>query len=197
MGDTIGLSSRQAFGSNTGGPLKTKMRMAVGTLVLSLGCLLPARAAGPGVGDKAPDFTLPDQDGNQVKLSSFLGKKNVVLAFYVLAFTGGWTKELKAYQADIAKFEQSGSQVLGISVDSSPSNKVFAQQNGLTFPLLSDFKRAVSKEYGVLNEEYGFANRATFVIDKNGVIQHIDKGKDALDPTGAGQACSLMEHKKS
>jgi alkyl hydroperoxide reductase subunit AhpC len=62
--------------------------------------------------------------------------------------------------------------------------------------LLSDFQRTVSKEYGVLNEEHGFANRATFVVDKNGVIQHIDKGKEALDPSGAGQACSVLEHNK-
>lgn len=65
------------------------MWMAVGALLFSLGCLLPAQAATLSTGDKAPDFTLPDQDGNEVKLSSFLGKKNVVLAFYVLAFTGG------------------------------------------------------------------------------------------------------------
>jgi len=62
--------------------------------------------------------------------------------------------------------------------------------------LLSDFQRTVSKEYGVLNEEHGFANRATFVVDKNGVIRHIDKGKEALDPSGAGQACSVLEHNK-
>ena len=86
--------------------------------------------------------------------------------------------------------------MLGISVDSSPSNKVFAEQNGLTFPLLSDFQRTVSKQYGVLNEEKGFANRATFVIDKGGVIRHMEKGNEALDPTGAHAACSLLEHKK-
>ncbi len=86
--------------------------------------------------------------------------------------------------------------MLGISVDSSPSNKVFAEQNGLTFPLLSDFQRTVSKQYGVLNQEKGFANRATFVIDKGGVIRHIEKGSEALDPTGAHAACSLLEHKK-
>jgi peroxiredoxin (alkyl hydroperoxide reductase subunit C) len=89
-----------------------------------------------------------------------------------------------------------GTQVLGISVDSSPANAAFAKQEGLTFPLLSDFQRTVSKEYGILNEEHGFANRTTFVIDKNGVIQHIEKGKEAIDPSGAGQACSLLEHKK-
>jgi peroxiredoxin (alkyl hydroperoxide reductase subunit C) len=103
---------------------------------------------------------------------------------------------LKAYQADIAKFEQANTQVLGISVDSSPANKVFAKQEGLTFPLLSDFQRIVSKDYGILNDTYGFANRVTFVVDKEGVIQHIEKDKEALDPSGAHAACSLLEHKK-
>jgi len=64
------------------------------------------------------------------------------------------------------------------------------------FPLLSDFQRTVSKDYGVLNAEHGFANRTTFVIDKQGIIQHIDKDKEALDPSGAGAACSALEHKK-
>jgi peroxiredoxin len=161
-----------------------------------LSSALAAQAAALKVGDKAPDFSLPDQTGKQVKLSDYAGKKNVVLAFYVLAFTGGWTKELKAYQADIAKFEQNGTQVLGISVDSAPANAAFAKQEGLMFPLLSDFKRTVSKEYGILNEEQQFANRTTFVVDKEGIIQHIDVGKDAIDPSGAGATCSMLEHKK-
>ncbi len=103
---------------------------------------------------------------------------------------------MKAYQADIAKFEQTGTQVVGISVDSPAANGVFAKQEGLTFPLLSDFQRTVSKEYGILNEEQGFANRTTFVIDKNGIIQHIEKDREAIDPSGAFQACSRLEHEK-
>jgi peroxiredoxin len=103
---------------------------------------------------------------------------------------------LKAYQADIAKFEQSNTQVLGISVDSSPANKAFAEQIGVHFPLLSDFQRKVSVEYGILNEQYGFANRTTFVVDKEGIIQHIEKDAAAIDPTGAHAVCSLLEHKK-
>lgn len=86
--------------------------------------------------------------------------------------------------------------MLGVSVDSSPANHAFAEQNGLKFPLLSDFQRNVSKEYGILNEKYGFANRTTFVIDKDGVIQHIEKDAAAIDPTGAQAACSLLEHPK-
>ena len=83
-----------------------------------------------------------------------------------------------------------------MSVDSSPANKVFAEQIGVNFPLLSDFQRTVSKEYGIFNEKYGFANRTTFVLDKEGIIQHIDKDAAAIDPSGAHAACSVLEHKK-
>ena len=86
--------------------------------------------------------------------------------------------------------------MIGISVDSVPANKVFADQIGVKFPLLSDFMRTVTKDYGIFNEERGFANRTTFVVDKNGVIQHIDKDATAIDPTGAGAACDLIEHRK-
>ncbi len=82
-------------------------------------------------------------------------------------------------------------------MDSSPANKAFAEQIGVKFPLLSDFQRKVSKEYGILNEEHGFANRATFVLDKKGLIQHIERDAQAIDPSGAGAACSLLEHEKA
>jgi len=87
--------------------------------------------------------------------------------------------------------------VLGISVDSSPANRAFAQQIGVTFPLLSDFNRTVSREYGILNTQHGFANRTTFVLNRQGIITHIDKGSEAIDPTGAHQACSLMAHQQA
>ena len=103
---------------------------------------------------------------------------------------------MKAYQADIAKFKATNTQVLGISVDSRFSNREFAKQLGLTYPLLSDFQRKVSKEYGIFNKEHGFANRTTFVVDKQGIIRHIDKDADAIDPSGAHATCSLLEHKK-
>jgi peroxiredoxin len=149
------------------------------------------------VGDPAPDFTLRATDGKTYKLSDFKGKKNVVLAIYVLAFTGGWTKELKAYQADIAKFDSTDTQVFGMSVDSIPANREFAKQLGVTFPILSDFKRTVVKDYGVFNEEQGFGNRATFVIDKEGIIRHIDEGNVAIDPTTVVDACNVLTHRKA
>ena len=101
-----------------------------------------------------------------------------------------------AYQAGIAKFEDADTQVFAISEDFTPSQKEFAAKNNLTFPLLSDFsKRQVAKDYGILIQELGIANRATFVVDKEGKIQHIEEGSTALDPTGAETACSRLHHK--
>ena len=105
---------------------------------------------------------------------------------------------MKAYQADIAKFEANDTQVFGVSVDSIFANREFAKQNGITFPILSDFaKRSVLKDYGIFNEEGGYGNRATFVIDKDGIIQHIKEGNEAIDPTSAAEACNILTHKKA
>jgi len=81
--------------------------------------------------------------------------------------------------------------VLGISLDSQERNLKFATETGATFPLLSDTEKQVAKAYGVLNFTRLFANRVTFVIDKDGIIRHIDEGSDAIDPSGAMQACEL------
>ena len=105
---------------------------------------------------------------------------------------------MKAYQADIAKFEANDTQVFGLSVDSVPANREFAKQLGVTFPILSDFsKRQVVRDYGLFNEEGGYGNRATFVIDKNGIIQHIKEGNEAIDPTSAEDACNILTHKRA
>ena len=84
---------------------------------------------------------------------------------------------------------------MGISIDDPEANRKFAQNVGATFPVLSDPEKTTAKAYGVLNFTHLFANRVTFVIDKDGVIQHIDKGSDAIDPTGACGACGGLEHK--
>src|SRR4030042_1150735 len=89
------------------------------------------------------------------------------------------------YRDSMAQFRELDAQVLGISVDAGPSLKVFAEQNGVNFPLLSDFQRVASAQYGVLNQERGFANRATFVIDWEGKIKHIEVGRTAIDGAGA------------
>lgn len=143
------------------------------------------------VGDRAPDFSLPDQNGRVVNLAEFRGKKPVVLAFYPRASTPGCTKEVRAYQGDIARFEAAGVQVLGISLDSPERNRKFAAETGASFPLLCDTGKQVTKAYGVLHFTHLFANRVTFVIDKDGMIQYIEEGADAMDHSGAGKACKL------
>jgi peroxiredoxin len=104
---------------------------------------------------------------------------------------------MKAYQADIAKFEANDTQVFGLSVDSPYANAEFAKQIGVTFPILSDIKHTTVKDYGIFNEEGGYGNRATFVIDKDGIIQHITEGNAAVDPASAEEACNLLMHKKA
>lgn len=81
-------------------------------------------------------------------------------------------------------------------MDSVPANAEFAKQLGITYPLLSDFTRKVSKEYGILDEERQFSRRTTFVVDKQGVIQHIEEGNGAIDPTGAITMCSTIKKKE-
>ena len=83
--------------------------------------------------------------------------------------------------------------VLGVSIDRQPSNNAFAKQIGVTFPLLSDIGGQVSKAYGILNDQYEFANRTTFVIDKEGKITHIVEGGGAVDPTSAIEACTKLK----
>jgi peroxiredoxin len=81
-------------------------------------------------------------------------------------------------------------------MDSSPANKRYAEDIGVTFPLLSDWKRKVVTEYGLLTESSDYAARATFVVDKEGIIRSIEEGRTAIDPSGAYQACSALEKKK-
>ena len=123
------------------------------------------------VGQPAPDFTLKDQHQNEVKLSDFRGKKKVVLVFYPLDWSPVCTNEHACFVNDLKEFEQLDAQVLGISVDSRHSSTAFAEHLKLEFPLLSDFDKRVTRAYGVLREG-GFAERALFVIDRNGRIAY-------------------------
>jgi peroxiredoxin len=125
------------------------------------------------VGTQAPDFELKNQHGELVKLSDFRGEKNVVLVFYPFAFTGVCTGEVCELQNELPRLQNDDVQVLGVSNDSPFSQRVFAEQQGLEYPLLSDFwpHGAVSRAYGVFDEEKGCAVRGTFVIDKAGVVR--------------------------
>jgi peroxiredoxin len=144
------------------------------------------------VGDMAPDFTLPGTDGKQVKLSELRGK-TVVLAFFPAAFTGGCTKEMTSYAADIDKFKNSDAVVFPISTDNTPTLKHWSEELKASYTMLSDFQRKVTAQYGVLIPDRGLANRTTFVVDKDGKIQHIDEGTAAVDISGAATACSRLK----
>jgi peroxiredoxin len=123
------------------------------------------------VGEIAPDFTLPSTGGAPVTLSSFAGQKYVLLAFFPLAFTSVCTAEMCSFWDDVAKFEAADTKVFGISVDHTASQKAFQQQAKFSVELLSDFKRDVSRAYGVLLEEQNFSKRAYFLIDRAGVVR--------------------------
>ena len=128
-------------------------------------------------GDKAPEFTLFDVDRKERSLKEFFGKKTV-LAFYPGAFTGVCTKELCSFRDSITNFARLDGQVVAISVDGPFANKAFADQNKLTFPVLCDYGRSVSKQYGGLHDDfaglkgYSASKRAVFVLDKNGIVKY-------------------------
>ena len=126
-------------------------------------------------GALAPDFTLKDQDENNITLSSFKGKKNVVLAFYPLDFSPVCSQEHTCFRDDLKEFEKLNAQVLGISVDSLWAHKAFAQQLGIGYPLLADFQPRgdVAAQFGLYLEDKGITNRATVVIDKEGVVRYV------------------------
>lgn len=125
------------------------------------------------VGSKAPDFSLKDQNNQQVSLSAFANNQNVLLVFYPFAFSGICTGELCQVRDDLTQFQNADVQVLPISADPVFSLKAWAQAEGFDFPLLSDFwpHGAVAQKYGVFNENSGMANRGTFVIDRAGIIR--------------------------
>ncbi|EFE69757.1 MULTISPECIES: peroxiredoxin [Streptomyces] len=125
------------------------------------------------VGDKAPDFELKDNHGATVRLSDFRGHKNVVLVFYPFAFTGVCTGELCELRDNLPRFADRDTQLLAVSNDSIHTLRVFGEQEGLEYPLLSDFwpHGDVSRAYGVFDEGKGCAVRGTFVIDKEGLVR--------------------------
>lgn len=125
------------------------------------------------IGTAAPDFELSDQHGNKVSLSSFKGKKNVVLLFIPFAFTGTCTGELCAMRDDLSTFQNDNVELLAVSCDSMFTQRIFAEKEGYNFPVLADFwpHGAVAQAYGIFDEVRGCALRGTFVIDKEGIIR--------------------------
>ena len=125
------------------------------------------------LGSAAPEFTLNDQFGAPVSLADFKGKKNVVLLFIPFSFTGICTGELCAMRDDLSAFENDDVQLLAVSCDTMFTQKVFAEKEGYTFPVLSDFwpHGAAAKAYGIFDEARGCALRGTFIIDKEGILR--------------------------
>ena len=125
------------------------------------------------IGQAAPDFTLNNQFGESVSLSSFKGKKNVIVTFYPWAFTGTCTGELCALRDDLSSFQNENAELLALSCDAMFSLKIFAEKEGYNFSLLSDFwpHGAVAQAYGVFDEARGAAVRGTFIIDKEGILR--------------------------
>ena len=124
------------------------------------------------IGNKAPDFELPNQEGATTKLTTFAGK-NVLIMFYPFAFSGICTGELCEIRDNLKDFQNDSVQLVAISCDPMYSNKVFAHAEGYKFPVLSDFwpHGKVSKEYGVFNEDRGCSVRGSFLIDKEGILR--------------------------
>ena len=144
------------------------------------------------IGDPAPEFSLANQFGETVSLADFKGKKPVVLVFYPLSFSGICTGELCEIRDNFDKFDKENVELLAISVDSKYVQKQFAEHEGYKFSVLADFwpHGAVAKQYGVFLEESGISNRATFVINTDGVLV-------AKFVTAPGQARSLDEYDKA
>lgn len=123
--------------------------------------------------DKAPDFTLPAQDGKEVSLKDFRGKKNLVVYFYPRDNTPGCTAEACSFRDEYEVFKEAGAEVLGISSDSEGSHSRFASMYKLPFILLSDKGGKVRRLFGVESTLGLLPGRVTFVIDKEGIIRHV------------------------
>jgi peroxiredoxin Q/BCP len=138
-----------------------------------------AVAALPQVGQPAPDFTLPSQDGSAVSLHDFRGKW-VVLYFYPKDGTPGCTIEAHNFQRDLPQYERNHAAIVGVSVDSTGSHKEFCAKQGLTFKLLADSEKKVSQQYGSLRNlvVLKIASRNTFLVDPDGKIAKVWEGVD-------------------
>jgi len=143
------------------------------------------------VGDRAPDFTLTNQDRTPVTLSEELKKGPVVLAFFPAAFSGTCTKEMCTFRDSMSQLNGMSANVLGISTDTFFSLKAWADAERFTFPLLSDYNKTVINEYGVVNPDMiglkNIAKRATFVIDRSGTIRYREVLDDARNEPDYGK----------
>ncbi|MGB2851835.1 MAG: redoxin domain-containing protein [Solirubrobacterales bacterium] len=145
-------------------------------------------------GTRAPDFTLEDQDQNEVSLSDFAGTK-LVIAFYPADFSSVCTAQLSIYQEVIEEIEERGAKLIGISVDSVFSHKALQEELGLSIPLLSDFhpKGEVARAYGALIEKRGHANRSLVLVDEDGTVAFSMAAPTPLEIPGANVIFDALE----
>jgi len=149
------------------------------------------------VGDKAPDFTLMNEETKSVSLADYKGK-NVVVLFFPLAFTGVCTTELCTMRDDISTYQNLDAEIVAISVDSPFTLAQFKAQQSLNFPLLSDFNATISEAYGAKYDEFvlGMKNvskRSAFVVDKEGTVQYAEVLESAGDLPNFGAIKSTLE----
>ena len=148
------------------------------------------------VGDVAPDFALRDQHGQEVRLSSFAGQKAVLVVFYPYAFSGVCTGELTGFRDRLGDFETDDTTLVAISCDPIYTQRAFADRDGIFFPLLADYwpHGEVARAYGVFSEEVGCAFRATFVIDRQGIVVHkvVNGIGEARDHSGTRKAVAAL-----
>ncbi len=149
---------------------------------------------------KAPTFTLPACDGESAEplaLEDVVGQDNVVLAFFPLAFSPVCTDELCEFRDQLSALSQLNARVYGVSVDSPYALNAFSREQGLNFPLLSDFNKAASQEYGVLHEELaglkGVSKRSVFVIDRGGTVQYAWVSDDPLKRPDLGEIKGALQ----
>lgn len=147
------------------------MRLKVIPIIIAIILLTvivrPTMSLALQAGDQAPQFKGNSTQG-KIELADIIGKKNVVLALYFAIFTPVWTNEVLAFQRDLEEFAKLDAQVIGVSRDSMQENQRFVDQNEIEFPLISDENKSIRKLYG--------RGRVTYLIDKNGVVQFIQKG---------------------
>ncbi len=143
------------------------------------------------IGDLAPDFTLKDQHGQDITLSSYAGSKAVLIVFYPFAFSGVCTGELTGIRDNLGDFETDHSTVMAVSCDPMYTQRAVADRDGIFFPLLSDFwpHGATTKAYGVFDEISGSPKRSSFAIDKRGRVGWVVHN-------ATGEARNLEEHAK-
>lgn len=144
----------------------------------------------PKVGDTAPDFTVQDVDAKPVVLSELVKKGPVVVAFFPKAFTGGCTKQLKGYQAKLTEFEKANAQIIVISTDDLETQKKFRDSLNAKYRFVADPEGTLVRLFDAKMPAINVAKRYAFVIGKDRKVLHVDEGGDAVEVSGALNACS-------